>query len=103
MTISEILKQINYTIIINGEEKQGNITYSTWLDNMTRQSEKASNYKPVKLFDPIARDNFQKYIALAYYAGQLPVKVIETRTDEVKDGCYIFNVETFGALLPIAH
>lgn len=100
MTIKNILSRIEYTVIINGVEKPGNILYSTWNTNMLRQSEKVSGYKPETMFDPVARDNYQKYITIAYYAGLIPAKVIETRTNEVVDGCYTFTVETMGNLDP---
>lgn len=102
MTIKDILSKIEYIVIIDGvEHKDNNIIFSTWNENMVKQSEKASGYKPEKMFDPVARDNYQKYIAVAYYAGFIPAKVIETRTNEIgKDGCYIFTVETFGSLKP---
>lgn len=104
MTIKDILSRIKYTVIIDGvEHTDRDIIFSTWMENMTRQSEKASGYTPEKEFDPVARDNFQKYIAVAYYAGFIPAKVIETRTAEIgADGCYIFTVETSGSLDPEA-
>lgn len=101
MTVKDILSRIEYIVIIDGVEKSGvDILFSTWNENMVRQSEEASGYKPEKMFDPVARDNYQKYIAVAYYAGFIPAKVIETRTNEVVDGCYVFTVETVGSLDP---
>lgn len=101
MTVKDILSRIEYTVIIDGVEyTDRDITFSTWAENMMHQSEKASGYKPEKMFDPVARDNFQKYFAVAYYAGFIPAKVIETRTNEVVDGCYVFTVETVGSLDP---
>lgn len=104
MTIKDILSRIEYTVIIDGTEHTNrDITFSDWLQNMMKQSEQASGYTPAQEFDPVARDNFQKYIAVAYYAGLLPAKVVETRTNEIgKDGCYIFTVETSGTLAPKA-
>lgn len=100
MTVKDILSRIEYTVIIDGvEHTDRDITFSDWLQNMMKQSEQASGYAPAKEFDPVARENFQKYIAVAYYAGLLPAKVVETRTNEIgKDGCYIFTVETSGTL-----
>lgn len=102
MTVKDILSRIEYTVIIDGVEKPGvDILFSTWNENMVRQSEEASGYKPEKMFDPVARDNYQKYIAVAYFAGLIPAKVIETRTNEIgEDGCYVFTVETVGSLDP---
>lgn len=75
MTIKDILSKIEYIVIIDGvEHKDNNIIFSTWNENMVKQSEKASGYKPEKMFDPVARDNYQKYIAVAYYAGFIPAK-----------------------------
>lgn len=104
MTIKDILSRIEYTVIIDGTEHTNrDITFSDWMRNMMKQSEQASGYTPAQEFDPVARDNFQKYIAVAYYAGLLPAKVVETRTNEIgKDGCYIFTVETSGTLAPKA-
>lgn len=69
MTIREILDRIEYTVIIDGEEKPGScITFSTWMENMIKQSEQISGYTPSEMFDPVARDNFQKCFAVAYYA-----------------------------------
>lgn len=102
MTIKDILSRIEYTVIIDGvEHTNRDITFSTWMENMMKQSEQASGYTPAKEFDPVARDNFQKYIAVAYYAGFIPAKVIETRTNEIgADGCYVFTVETIGTIDP---
>lgn len=102
MTVKDILSRIEYTVIIDGVEyTDRDITFSTWAENMMRQSEKASGYKPEKTFDPVARENFQKYFAMAYFAGMIPAKVIETRANEVgEDGCYVFAVETVGSLEP---
>lgn len=102
MTIKDILNRIEYTVIIDGVEKPSHdILFSAWNENMVKQSEKASGYTPEKMFDPVARDNYQKYIALAYYAGLIPAKVVETRTNEIGvDGCYVFTFETFGTLEP---
>lgn len=102
MTVKDILSRIEYTVIIDGVEyTDRDITFSTWTENMMRQSEKASGYKPEKMFDPVARENFQKYFAMAYFAGMIPAKVIETRINEVgEDGCYVFTVETVGSLDP---
>lgn len=104
MTVHDILNQIEYTVIIDGVEKPGScITFSTWMENMIKQSENVSGYTPAEMFDPVARDNFQKYFAVAYYAGLIPAKVIETRTNEIgEDGCYIFTVETVGSIDPEA-
>lgn len=102
MTVKDILSRIEYTVIIDGVEyTDRDITFSAWNENMVRQSEKVSGYKPEKMFDPVARDNYQKYIAIAYFAGLIPAKVIETRTNEIgEDGCYVFTVETVGSLEP---
>ena len=102
MTIKDILSRIEYTVIIDGvEHTNRDITFSTWNENMVKQSQKASGYIPEKMFDPVARDNYQKYIAIAYFAGLIPAKVIETRTNEIgADGCYVFTVETIGTLDP---
>lgn len=101
MTVKDILSRIEYTVIIDGVEYTNReITFSTWMENKIKQSEKASGYKPEKTFDPVARENFQKYFAMAYFAGMIPAKVIETRTNEVVDGCYVFTVETVGSLDP---
>lgn len=102
MTVKDILSRIEYTVIIDGVEyTDRDITFGTWAENMMRQSEKASGYKPEKTFDPVARENFQKYFAMAYFAGMILAKVIETRTNEVgEDGCYVFTVETVGSLEP---
>lgn len=101
MTVKDILSRIQYTVIIDGvEHTDRDITFSTWLETMMKQSEKASGYTPEKIFDPVARENFQKYFAVAYYAGLIPAKVTETRTAEIIDGCYVFAVETSGTLEP---
>lgn len=101
MTVKDILSRIQYTVIIDGvEHTDRDITFSTWLETMMKQSEKASGYTPEKTFDPVARENFQKYFAVAYYAGLIPAKVAETRTTEIIDGCYVFAVETSGTLEP---
>lgn len=101
MTVKDILSRIQYTVIIDGvEHTDRDITFSTWLETMMKQSEKASGYTPEKTFDPVARENFQKYFAVAYYAGLIPAKVTETRTTEIIDGCYMFAVETSGTLEP---
>lgn len=101
MTVKDILSRIQYTVIIDGvEHTNRDITFSTWLETMMKQSEKASGYTPEKIFDPVARENFQKYFAVAYYAGLIPAKVTETRTVEIIDGCYVFAVETSGTLEP---
>lgn len=101
MTVKDILSRIQYTVIIDGVEHTGrDITFSTWIETMMKQSEKASGYTPEKTFDPVARENFQKYFAVAYYAGLIPAKVTETRTTEIIDGCYVFAVETSGTLEP---
>lgn len=101
MTVKDILSRIQYTVIIDGvEHTDRDITFSTWIETMMKQSEKASGYTPEKTFDPVARENFQKYFAVAYYAGLIPAKVTETRTTEIIDGCYVFAVETSGTLEP---
>lgn len=101
MTVKDILGRIQYTVIIDGvEHTDRDITFSTWIETMMKQSEKASGYTPEKTFDPVARENFQKYFAVAYYAGLIPAKVTETRTTEIIDGCYVFAVETSGTLEP---
>lgn len=101
MTVKDILSRIQYTVIIDGvEHTDRDITFSTWLETMMKQSEKASGYTPEKIFDPVARENFQKYFAVAYYSGLIPAKVTETRTAEIIDGCYVFAVETSGTLEP---
>ena len=102
LTIREILESIEFTVVIDGVEKSGrDVIYSTWMDRMVKASEKASGYTPAQSFDPVARDNFQNYIAVAFVAGLLPAKVVETRTDRVgDDGCWVFEVETFGTLDP---
>ena len=95
------MSRIQYTVIIDGvEHTDRDITFSTWIETMMKQSEKASGYTPEKTFDPVARENFQKYFAVAYYAGLIPAKVTETRTTEIIDGCYVFAVETSGTLEP---
>lgn len=101
ITIQDIINGIEYITIIDGKESKPSYgaVWSTWNQNITKESEKFFGYKPEKEFDPIARENYQKYIAMAYYAGQIPAKIIETRTNEIgEDGCYIFTVETFGSL-----
>ena len=101
ITIKDIIGSIEYITIIDGKESKPSYgaIWSTWNQNITKESEKFFGYKPEKEFDPIARENYQKYIAMAYYAGQIPAKIIETRTNEIgEDGCYIFTVETFGSL-----
>lgn len=101
MTVKDILGRIQYTVIIDGvEHTDRDITFSTWIETMMKQSEKASGYTPEKTFDPVARENFQKYFAVAYYAGLIPAKVTETRTTEIIGGCYVFAVETSGTLEP---
>lgn len=102
MTVRDILKRINYTVIIDGKEYHNrDITFGAWNERMIKQSESASGYTPKETFDPVARDNYQKFFAVAYYAGLIPAKVIETRTNEIgKDGCYVFTVETVGTLNP---
>ena len=101
ITIENIIGSIEYITVIDGKESKPSYgaVWSTWNQNITKESEKFFGYKPKKEFDPIARENYQKYIAMAYYAGQIPAKIIETRTNEIgEDGCYIFTVETFGSL-----
>ena len=98
LTIREILSKIEYVMVVDGVEKKCDIVFSTWMDNMMKKSQKLSGYSSEKVFDPVERDNFQRYIAILYYSGLLPQKVVETRTNEVKDGCYVFKVETFGKL-----
>lgn len=102
MTVRDILKRINYTVIIDGKEYHNrDITFGAWNERMIKQSESASGYTPKETFDPVARDNYQKFFAVAYYAGLIPAKVIETRTNEIgEDGCYVFTVETVGTLNP---
>ena len=101
ITIKNIISNIEYITIIDGKESKPSygVVWSTWNQNITKESEKFFGYKPEKEFDPVARENYQKYIAMAYYAGQIPAKIIETRTNEIgEDGCFIFTVETFGSL-----
>lgn len=101
ITIQDIINGIEYITIIDGKESKPSYgaVWSTWNENIKRESEKFFGYKPEKEFDPVAHENYQKYIAMAYYAGQIPAKIIETRTNEIgEDGCYIFTVETFGSL-----
>ena len=102
MTVRDILKRIDYTVTIDGKEYHNrDITFGAWNERMIKQSESASGYTPKETFDPVARDNYQKFFAVAYYAGLIPAKVIETRTNEIgEDGCYIFTVETVGSLDP---
>lgn len=49
MTVKDILSRIQYTVIIDGvEHTDRDITFSTWLETMMKQSEKASGYTPRK-------------------------------------------------------
>lgn len=49
MTIKDILSRIEYTVIIDGvEHTNRDITFSTWNENMVKQSQKASGYIPKK-------------------------------------------------------
>lgn len=101
ITIKDIIGSIEYITIIDGKESKPSYgaIWSTWNQNITKESEEFFGYKPEKEFDPVARENYQKYVAMAYYAGQIPAKIVETRTNEIgEDGCYIFTVETFGSL-----
>ena len=83
ITIRDIINGIEYITIIDGKESKPSYgaVWSTWNENINRESEKFFGYKPEKEFDPVARENYQKYIAMAYYAGQIPAKIIETRTN----------------------
>lgn len=101
ITVKDIIDSIEYITIIDGKESKPSygVVWSTWNEQITRESEEFFGYKPEKEFDPVARDNYQKYIAMSYYAGQIPAKIVETRTNEIdENGCYIFTVETFGSL-----
>ena len=101
ITVKDIIDSIEYITIIDGKESKPSygVVWSTWNEQIIRESEEFFGYKPEKKFDPVARENYQKYIAMAYYAGQIPAKIVETRTNEIgEDGCYIFTVETFGSL-----
>lgn len=101
ITIQDIINGIEYITIIDGKESKPSYgaIWSIWNQNITKESEKFFGYKPEKEFDPVARENYQKYVAMAYYAGQIPAKIVETHTNEIgEDGCYIFTVETFGSL-----
>lgn len=67
ITIQDIINGIEYITIIDGKESKPSYgaVWSTWNQNITKESEKFFGYKPEKEFDPIARENYQKYIAMA--------------------------------------
>ena len=81
ITVKDIIDSIEYITIIDGKESKPSygVVWSTWNEQITRESEEFFGYKPEKEFDPVARENYQKYIAMAYYAGQIPAKIVEKR------------------------